>query len=94
MTDHTTTMAPGASAPGPSPVPDQVRARYLAALRTPPLPCGRHRDPELHGTGTAGPSSFSLTAAELLAQASSLRAAGWTPDEIAERLDFRQAMPA
>ncbi|MDT0382408.1 hypothetical protein RM572_26975 [Streptomyces sp. DSM 42041] len=63
--------------------------RYRAALRTPPLPCG-HRDPILCETTPSGPSTYSLDRAELAAEAARCRAAGWTSDEVAERL----AVPA
>jgi hypothetical protein len=80
--------SPDASASGGAPVP--TTARHLAALRCPPLACGQHRDPELHGTGTAGPSTFSLTPAELVAERARLLARGWTTDDIAARFTQRQ----
>jgi hypothetical protein len=91
VTDPTTTPeTPDASASGEPGVPEQLRARYAAALRTPPLPCGLHRDPELHGIVTDGPSTFSLTPAELVAERARLLARGWTTADIAARFAQRQ----
>ncbi|MGI5512758.1 hypothetical protein [Streptomyces sp. CA-106131] len=63
-----------------------LRRRYLAALRTPLLPCGIHRDPLLCEVAPTAPSSFGLTRRELAAERARLRAAGWSTADVAERL--------
>ncbi|MFD4975617.1 hypothetical protein [Streptomyces sp. NPDC058424] len=73
-----------------SPIPTQLRHRHAAALRTPPLPCGAHRDPLLHQDAPPAPSSFGLSLRELFAEADRLSARGWSAAEVAERL----AVPA
>ncbi|MEU0832299.1 hypothetical protein [Streptomyces sp. NPDC005969] len=67
--------------------PRELRRRHLAALRTPPLACG-HRDP-LVCVAPHRHSSYSLTARERLAERARLVAAGWTAEEVAQRLDLR-----
>ncbi|MFE7387240.1 hypothetical protein [Streptomyces sp. NPDC057582] len=75
-------------------IPQQVRSRHLASLRTPPLPCGNHRDPALHQVAPHGRSTYGLTARELLAERSRLLTAGWTPGEVDARLKMREARAA
>ncbi|MFI9466811.1 hypothetical protein ACIHBQ_04970 [Streptomyces sp. NPDC052492] len=95
MTDRTTTVPLGAtSAPGASGVPAQLRRRHAAAARTAPLPCGTHRDPELHEVAPAAPSTYGLTARELRAEADRLTARGWSVAEVAARLNLRKVATA
>ncbi|MFF3897925.1 hypothetical protein ACFYY3_33190 [Streptomyces sp. NPDC001812] len=94
MTDRPTTVPLGATpAPGVSGVPSELRRRYLASLRTPPLTCGCphafHRDPLDCDTAPAGHSDYGLTPRELWAEYRRLRAAGWTPGEVRRRLCLR-----
>ncbi|MFI1422749.1 hypothetical protein ACH4VX_33225 [Streptomyces sp. NPDC020731] len=89
------TVPPGAaSAPGTSGVPSELRRRHAAAARTAPLPCGAHRDPELHEVAPAAPSTYGLTPGELRAEADRLTARGWSVAEVAARLNLREVAPA
>lgn len=96
MTNGTpdTETTPGASAPGAPGVPDQIRARHLAAVRTPPLACGPHRDPLLCEATPSGPSSYSLTAPQLAAEIARCRARGFNEHDIAARFTTRQGATA
>ncbi|MFE7237907.1 hypothetical protein [Streptomyces sp. NPDC057580] len=68
--------------------------RHAAALRTPPLPCGKHRDPVLHQVAPHGRSTYGLAAPDLAAELFRLAARGWQPWEITARLDLREVTAA
>jgi hypothetical protein len=74
--------------------PTEIRRRYRAGLRTTPLCDGLHRDPILHDVEPHGHSTYDLTVAELRAEYRRLRAAGWSPGEIAQRLCLREVTAA
>lgn len=61
----------------------QIRRRYKAALRLPPLECGR-RDP-LEKEPCRQPSDYGLTPEELRAEIRRCQEAGWQPWEIRAR---------
>ncbi|KIZ15045.1 hypothetical protein [Streptomyces natalensis] len=67
-------------------------ARRHAADRLPPLACG-HRDPLLCPTAPPGPSTYSLTPAQLAAEVARCRGRGWSESDLAARFDTRQAAP-
>lgn len=89
MTDRTHAETASATAEAASAVPEQLRRR-TAALRTPPLPCGQHRDPLLCEAAPPAPSTYGLTPGELRAEADRLTARGWSVAEITARLDLRK----
>lgn len=95
MTERLNDTETGPAPAGPaSAVPTQLRSRHLASLRTPPLPCGQHRDPELHAVAPPGQSTYGLTPGELRAEADRLTARGWSAAEVAARLNLREVATA
>ncbi|MFC9050054.1 hypothetical protein [Streptomyces anthocyanicus] len=98
MTDRPTTVPLGASAPGASGVPAQLRQRRASAYRATPRTCGCphafHRDPLDCGAAPFGHSGYGLTTRELWAEYWRLRDAGWTPAEVRRRLCLRGAPAA
>jgi len=69
-------------------VAQALRTRRTASYRCAALVCGR-RDP-LDPLGTRGPSTFSLSADELRAEANRLAGLGWARPEVLERLAVAQ----
>ncbi|MFK0296389.1 hypothetical protein ACIQU6_38770 [Streptomyces sp. NPDC090442] len=67
-------------------------ARRRAADRLPPLACG-HRDPLLCLAAPSGPSTYSLTPAQLAAEVARCRVRGWSEADLAARFDTPQAAP-